>query len=123
MAPTLAGEVAGSYQTNSYLDVSCVALPANQMPAVGVRQESDMAVTITYQRTYPVTQLMTLKNVQLVRLSNQQIKLIYAGTDIGTAQMDRAFSSSGMESQAMVLRLSQLTGPEADRFAFVGSKQ
>ncbi|MBO0932679.1 hypothetical protein [Fibrella aquatilis] len=123
VAPTLAGEVAGSYQTNGYLDVSCVALPATQMPAVGIRQESDVAVTITYQRQYPVAQTFTLPHVQLQRLVDQRVKLVYAGEDIGTAQMDRAFSSNGMESQAMVLRLSRLAGPESDRFVFIGSKQ
>ena len=34
---SLAAQVAGTYRTNFYLDPSCVAIPADQMPYAGVK--------------------------------------------------------------------------------------
>jgi hypothetical protein len=104
-AQTLADEVVGTYHTNVYLDPSCVALSAGQMPYVAVKAESDSSVTLQLVKRYPIASTQRMTNVVLSRQADV-IQLRSAGTSIGTLQTDRVFDNSGMEKQGRLLRVS-----------------
>ncbi|MEZ0543009.1 hypothetical protein [Fibrella arboris] len=123
VAPTLAGEVSGTYLTNGFLDILCIALPANQMPAVTLTPETDAAVTLTYLRKYPTAQSQTFTHLQLTRLTDNSIQLAQQGQVIGTVQTDRAFNSNGMERQALVLRVQANTTDPQTAITFTGAKE
>ena len=119
-AQTLAGEVAGTYQTNVYLDPSCVALSPNQMPYVQLQAESDSAVTLIYTKQYPVKSSQRISNVTLNRQTDG-IQLRVADSSIGTLQTDRIFINNGMEKQGKLLRISLLNDPQRSLY-FAGYK-
>lgn len=121
IAPTLASEVAGSYQTNGFLDVLCVSLPPNKMPTAALKSQSDAVVTLTYQQSYPVQQTRIIDNVLLQRQADNSIQLLSAGSVIGTVRTDRVFSSNGMEQQGLVLRVQATTAGAT--VYFTGSKE
>jgi hypothetical protein len=104
-AKTLAGEVAGTYRTNVYLDPSCVALSASQMPFAELKAESDSTVTLTYTKLYPTKTSQRIPNVVLKRQADG-INLRVADSGIGALQMDRIFLNNGMEKQGKLLRIS-----------------
>lgn len=120
IAPTLADEVSGQYQTNGYLDYLCIALPPGKMPSVTLTEESALSVTLTYQQQYPATRTLTLPQVQLQRLADNSIELRQQGAVIGTVRTDRAFTSNGLERQALVLRVQR--NSSTDSISFTGSK-
>ncbi|MBO0950224.1 hypothetical protein [Fibrella forsythiae] len=122
VAPTLASEVAGTYLTNGFLDILCIALPANQMPAVTLTPETEAAVTLTYLRQYPTAQSQTLTHLQLTRLADKSIQLTQQGQVLGTVQTDRAFNTNGMERQALVLRVQTNANPQT-AITFTGAKE
>ena len=119
-AQTLAGEVAGTYQTNVYLDPSCVALSANQMPSVQLQAESDSAVTLIYTNRYSAKNSQRIPNVVLNRQIDG-IQLRVADSGIGTLQTDRIFMNNGMEKQGKLLRISLLNDPQRSLY-FAGYK-
>ncbi|MEZ0612266.1 hypothetical protein ACAW74_27400 [Fibrella sp. WM1] len=120
IAPTLATEVAGEYQTNGFLDYLCIALPADKMPTATLREESANSVTLTYLQQYPTTRLLTIKQVQLQRLPDNSVQLIQQGEILGTVRTDRAFGNNGLERQALVLRVQRQS--DTDSFSFTGAK-
>ncbi len=102
---TLAGEVVGTYRTNFYLDPSCVAMSAGQMPYTELKAESDSSVTLVYTRLYPAKTSQFIKHVALSRQPNS-IQLRVADSSIGTLQTDRIFTNNGMEKQGKLLRIN-----------------
>ena len=123
VAPTLAGEVAGTYLTNGFLDYLCIALPAGQMPTVSLTPETDVAVTLTYLTRYPVARSQRITHLQLTRLSDSSIQLSQSGRVIGTVQTDRAFNTNGMERQALVLRVQANSTDPQTAITFTGAKE
>lgn len=119
-AQTLAGEVAGTYRTNVYLDPSCVALSAGQMPYAELQTESDSTVTLVYTKLYPAKSSQRIPNVALNRQADA-IQLRVADSSIGTLQTDRLFMNNGMEKQGKLLRLSLQSDPQRSLY-FVGFK-
>ena len=102
---TLVGEVVGTYRTNFYLDPSCVAMSAGQMPYTELKAESDSSVTLVYTRLYPAKTSQFIKHVALSRQPNS-IQLRVADSSIGTLQTDRIFTNNGMEKQGKLLRIN-----------------
>jgi hypothetical protein len=119
-AQTLAGEVAGTYHTNEYLDPSSVALSANQMPYAELKKESDSTVTLLYTKRYPATSTQRIPNVSLNRQADA-IQLRIADSSIGTLQTDRVFTNNGMEKQGKLLRVSVPAGNQQSQ-PFTGFK-
>ena len=117
-ADTLAGEVAGTYRTNVYLDPSGVALSADQMPYAALQAESDSTVTLLYR--YPDKSSLRIPNVALACQADA-IQLRVADTTIGTLQTDRIFLNNGMEKQGKLLRISIQKNPQIP-FTFTGFK-
>lgn len=113
---SLANEVAGTYHTNVYLDPSTVAVPADQMPYIVVKAESDSSVNLIYTKVYPTPTSQLIEHVGLSRQA-EGVQLRVANQPIGTLQIDRVFTNNGMEKQGQLLRL---TGQSA--VDFVGSK-
>ncbi len=119
-APTLGEEVAGTYQTNAYLDPGCVALSDGQMPSIELKAESDSTVTLIYTQRHPARSSQRIPNVAL----NRQAEVIYlrvADSSIGSWQTDRIFINNGMEKQGKLLRISRQNGPQPP-FSFTGFK-
>lgn len=123
VAPTLAGEVAGTYLTNGFLDYLCIALPADQMPVATLTPETDASVKLTYLRKYPVVQSQTFTQLQLTRLTDNSIQLSRQGQVLGTIQTDRAFNTNGMERQALVLRVQANISDPQSAITFTGAKE
>lgn len=119
-AQTLAGEVAGTYRTNVFLNPSCVALAADQMPYAEIQTESDSTVTLTYTKLYPTKVSQRIPNVTLNRQADV-IQLSIAGSGIGTLQTDRVFMNNGMEKQGKLLQISLPNDPLPALY-FVGTK-
>ncbi|WP_080237638.1 hypothetical protein [Spirosoma rigui] len=119
-AQTLAGEVAGTYHTNVYLDPSRVALSASQMPYAELKRESDSTVTLLYTKRYPAAGTVRIPNVVLNRQPDL-IQLRVADSSIGTLQTDRVFTDNGMEKQGKLLRVSLPTGDRQNQ-PFTGFK-
>lgn len=119
-AQTLAGEVAGTYRTNVYLDPSCVALSAGQMPYAQLQAESDSTVTMIYTKLYPAKSSQRFSNIILKRQADG-IQLRVVDSSIGTLQTDRIFLNSGMEKQGKLLRISLQNDP-LNSFYFTGFK-
>lgn len=117
---TLAGEVAGTYRTNVYLDPSCVALSANQMPYAELQAESDTTVTLIYTKLYPAKISQRISNITLTREADA-IQLRGADSSIGALQPDRIFMNNGMEKKGKLLRISLQSNPQRSLY-FVGSK-
>lgn len=117
---TLAGEVAGTYRTNVYLDPSCVALSANQMPYAEIRAESDSTVTLIYTKLYPAKSSQRIPNITLNREADA-IQLHRADSSIGTLQTDRIFMNNGMEKKGKLLRISLQNNPQHSLY-FAGFK-
>lgn len=120
ITPTLAGEVAGNYKTNGFLDYLCIALSTDQMPVVSISHESASTVSILYQQAYPTSRTIALKGVSLKRLADNSIELSQQGDALGTVRTDRAFNNNGLERQALVLRVQRQQGD--DSFSFTGAK-
>lgn len=118
---SLAGEVAGTYRTNAYLDLSCVALPAGQMPYAELKPETDSSVTFVYTRLYPNKSTQQIANVSLRRQADV-IQLRLANRSIGTLQTDRLFTNNGMEKQGKVLRVTMQSDPQNVLY-FSGAKE
>jgi hypothetical protein len=119
-AQTLAGEVAGTYQTNAYLDPSCVALGGDQMPYVELKTESDSTITLVYTKRYPVKSSQRIANIALNRQADA-IQLRVADSSVGTLQTDRIFTNNGMEKQGKLLRVSLQTDSKRSLY-FAGFK-
>jgi hypothetical protein len=119
IAPTLATEVAGQYQTNGFLDYLCIALPPEKMPSVTLTPEAEGQVSLTYLRQYPAVQTLKLANVRLTRQPDNSIQLTQQGIILGNVRPDRAFNTNGLERQALVLRIAR---PDPNGFTFTGSK-
>ena len=102
---SLAGEVAGTYRTNFYLDVSCVAIPAGQMPYAEVKAESDSSVTLIYTKFSPAKSSRVINHIRLVR-QLAGIGLYLADSSVGTLKTDRIFTDNGMEKQGKLLRIT-----------------
>ncbi|GAA4410958.1 hypothetical protein GCM10023187_36200 [Nibrella viscosa] len=120
---TLAGRLAGAYQTNSFLDVLCIALPADKMPVAELKAESDSEVTVTLRRFHPDTNTQTLTNITLQPQADKSIRLLYNGEVIGTYQTDRVFTNSGMETQGNVLRIAKADNDSRNKLYFIGYKR
>ena len=120
VSPTLSSEVAGTYQTNGFLDYLRITLPADKMPVATLTRETDATVTLTYLQQYPTPATQTITNIQLNRLADNSIELIQQGTVLGSVRPDRAFSNNGMERQALVLRLQQ---PSKTGITFTGARE
>ena len=123
VSPTLVSEVAGTYQTNGFLDYLCVALPTNKMPSATLTPETDATVTLTYLQQYPTPQTRTFAHLQLSRQPDNSIQLLQQGQALGTIRTDRAFSANGMERQALVLRVQANTSDPQTAITFTGAKQ
>lgn len=119
-AQTLAAEVAGTYQTNVYLDPSSVALPADQMPYAQLQTESDSTVTLVYTKLYPARSSQRIPNIALNRRADG-IQLRVADSSIGALQTDRIFMNNGMEKQGKLLRVSLQNDPQHSVY-FAGFK-
>ena len=118
---TLAGEVAGTYQTNVYLDPSSVALPANHMPYAEIRAESDSTVTLIYTKLYPDKSNQRISNIGLGRGETGAVQLRLADSSIGTLKTDRIFMNNGMEKKGKLLRISLQSDPQRSLY-FAGFK-
>ena len=118
---TLASEVAGTYRTNVYLDPSCVALSANQMPYAELHAESDSTVTLIYTKLYPDKSSQRIPNIGLGRGETDAIQLRLADSSIGTLQTDRIFMNNGMEKKGKLLRISLQNDPQRSLY-FAGFK-
>lgn len=117
---TLAGEVSGTYRTNPYIDPSCVAIPASQMPIVTLRPESDGIVSLVYAYQFPRAGSRQLTGVQLSRRSDSTVQLTHGNVVLGTVQTDRVFTNNGMEKQGKLLRIDASdTQPDVPYFAGV----
>ncbi len=123
IAPSLAAEVAGTYQTNGFLDYRCIALPPDKMPTATLLHETDATVMLTYLERYPVAKQLIISHLQLSRLPDNSIQLTEQGTVLGTVRIDRAFGTNGMERQGLVLRLQGTATNKETNFAFTGSKE
>lgn len=121
-ATTLSGEVAGSYRTNAFLDLSCVALPTGQMPSVDLRAETDSTVTVRYTRYTPDRVVQQLSGVTLRRQA-EAVQLRLADSSIGTLQTDRIFTNSGMEKQGKLLRISLQNSAQQPALLFSGYRE
>ncbi|GAA4449175.1 hypothetical protein GCM10023189_08240 [Nibrella saemangeumensis] len=117
---TLADRLSGTYQTNSFLDVLCIALPPDKMPVADLKVESDSEVTLTVRRFFPVADTQTLRKVKLQPLADHSVRLLYQSEEIGTYQTDRVFTNSGMETQGNVLRISRAAGDPQTSLYFTG---
>lgn len=118
---SLAGEAAGNYRTNFYLDPSCVAIPAEQMPFAEVKAESEDRVTIVYTSRYPTTTTQRIEHI-LVAREAESIQLRIADSVIGILQIDRIFTNNGMEKKGQLLRINALDNPQLS-LSFIGYKQ
>lgn len=123
VAPTLAGEVSGTYLTNGFLDYLCIALPPDQMPTATLTPETDATVSLTYLQKYPEAKSLTFTHLQLTRLADNRVELIRQGQVIGTIQTDRAFNTNGMERQALVLRVQASVSNQQTVIIFTGAKE
>lgn len=108
-------EVVGTYQTNAFTDVLHVSTPANQMPTLNITAETDSTVTMTYTDQYPSVAEEQISHV-LVRQQADGIYFWKNDTLVGALQNDRAFTSSGIEKQADVLRINVARSEKAIRF-------
>ena len=104
-AASLAGEVVGTYHSNFYLDVSCVAIPADKMPYAQIKAESDSSVTLIYTKLYPAKTSRSFEHIKLLRQS-AGIQLRMADSTLGTLKTDRIFTDNGMEKQGKLLRVT-----------------
>ncbi|GAB2570320.1 hypothetical protein [Spirosoma areae] len=102
---TLAAEVVGTYRTNFYLDPSCVAIPADQMPFAELQAESDSTVSFIYTRLYPTKTQRTIQHVHVSRQTDG-VRLRLADSSIGMLQTDRIFTNNGMEKEGKLLRVN-----------------
>lgn len=118
---SLASEVVGTYRTNFYLDPSCVAISAGQMPYAELKAQSDSTVTLIYTKFSPVKISRSIEHVSLSRQANG-VQLRVANSNIGTLQTDRVFTDNGMEKQDKLLRINVQNDPQ-DLFYFAGIKQ
>ncbi|AKD57965.1 hypothetical protein [Spirosoma radiotolerans] len=118
---SLASEVVGTYRTNFYLDPSCVAISAGQMPYAELKAQSDSVVTLVYTRLSPVKTSRLIENVSLSRQANG-VQLRLANANIGTLQTDRVFTDNGMEKQGKLLRID-VESDSQDFLTFAGVKQ
>lgn len=114
---SLADEVVGNYQTNFYLDLSCIATPTDKMPSAVVQAETDSTVTLIYARHYPTEEIRRIAHISLNR-QVESIQLRVKDSSIGTFQTDRIFTNNGMEKQGKVLRINT-----PDVVSFTGYKQ
>ena len=112
---SLAAEVVGIYRTNVYLDPSCVAIPAGQMPYAELKAESDSSVTLLYTKPYPTKTSQSFEHIRLRRQTDGSIQFRLDKSIIGALQFDRIFTNNGMEKQGRLLRISQ----PADQLNFV----
>ncbi len=117
---SLSSEVTGTYRTNFYLDPSCVAISANQMPFAELKAESDSTVTLVYTRLYPAKVVSRIPNINLSRQTDVIVFQV-ADSSVGTLQTDRIFTDNGMEKQGKLLRIS-MQGQTQTPFYFAGSK-
>ncbi len=120
-AATLSGEVVGIYRTNFYLDPSCVAISANQMPYTELKVVSDSTVTLVYTKLYPTKTSRFIEHIGLNRQPNG-IQLIIGDSSIGTLQTDRVFTDNGMEKQGKLLRIN-VQNDSQNLLNFAGIKQ
>lgn len=121
-ASSLAGEAVGTYRTNFYLDVSCVAIPAGQMPYAELKAESDSSVTLIYTKLYPVKNSRIINNIRLTRQA-AGIDLRLADSSIGTLRVDRIFTNNGMEKQGQLLNVTMHKTDPQNFLYFAGAKQ
>ncbi|GAB3778985.1 hypothetical protein GCM10028818_28970 [Spirosoma horti] len=120
-ATSLASEVVGTYRTNFYLDPSCVAISAGQMPYAELKAQSDSTVTLVYTKLSPVKTSRLIENVSLSRQANG-VQLRIANSNIGTLQTDRVFTDNGMEKQGKLLRINLQSDPQETLY-FAGVRQ
>jgi len=120
-ATSLASEVVGTYRTNFYLDPSCVAISAGQMPYAELKAQSDSTVTLIYTKLSPVKTSRLIENVSLSRQTNG-VQLRVANSNIGTLQTDRVFTDNGMEKQGKLLRINLQSDPQETLY-FAGVRQ
>ena len=118
--PALTAEVVGTYRTNFYLDPSCVAMSADQMPYTELKAESDSSVTLIYTKLYPVKVNQSIEHVIISRQPTG-IQFRVADSSIGTLQTDRIFTNNGMEKQGKLLRISIQNNPQSSLY-FAGFK-
>ena len=113
---SLANEIAGTYRTNVYLDPSTVAIPADQMPYITIKAESDSSVTILFTKFYPTKESRLIEHVRVSQQADG-VRLRVTNGSIGALQTDRIFTNNGMEKQGKLLRLNGQNTVE-----FVGAK-
>lgn len=118
---SIASEVVGIYRTNFYLDPSCVAISAGQMPYTEIKAQSDSTVILVYTRLYPAKTSRSIENVSLNRESGG-VQLRVGSSNIGTLQTDRIFTDNGMEKQGELLRINIQNDPQNFLY-FAGIKQ
>jgi len=117
---TLAGEVSGAYRTNPFVNPSCVAIPASQMPIITLRPESDGVVSLVYAYQFPKPGSRQITGVQLSRRADSAVQLTHDNVVLGTVQTDRVFTNNGMEKQGKLLRVdAQDILPDVSYFAGV----
>ena len=116
-----ASEVSGTYQTNAFADVLCVALQTNQMPSAELKAESDSTATLIYTKRYPTTETRRIEHISLIR-QGDVVQLRDNGTVVGSFQTDRVFTNSGMETQGKVLRVTMPANAQ-NSVSFTGYKQ
>ena len=118
---TLAGEVSGTYRTNPFVNPSCVAIPASQMPVVTLKPESDGVVSLVYAYQFPKSGSRQITGVLLSRRADSAVQLTHGNVVLGTIQTDRVFTDDGMEKQGKLLR-ANLQDITTDVSYFAGVK-
>lgn len=102
---SLAGEVAGTYHTNVYLDPSCVSIPSGKMPYAELKTESDSSVTLVYTKLYPDKASQSIEHISL-RRQPDGVQLRVGNLPVGMLQTDRIFTDNGMEKQGKRLQVT-----------------
>ncbi|CCH56265.1 hypothetical protein BN8_05587 [Fibrisoma limi BUZ 3] len=118
---SLASEVAGTYQTNRFIDVLTLPIPSDKTTTVELKAESANEVTMIVTRRFPAPETWTLTHAVLSRQQDQSIAITAQGIQVGSLQQDRVFTDNGMETQGRVLRI-RLTGTSLsdDELNFTG---
>ncbi len=101
--------ITGTYQTNKFLDYTCLTLPANQMPVATIQSADAATFTLTLIQAAPAANVRTVTGVTIVRQDDQRVDLVQNGRVIGSVQTGRVFTASGMETQGRLLRISDST--------------
>lgn len=102
-------EMVGAYKTNGFLDYRCLTLSASQMPVVTLQVTGSNKLTLTFSQAIPQANRQIFKDLTITQQSDQRYEFRQGNRVIGSLQMGRVFTDSGMETQGKLLQLSAPT--------------